>query len=517
MSPKLLLGVLLWCKSAFGVVQPTTNLVDGKCADGYDPEVHGSIDFFPYQSTGGSAFKGKASADFSLLWDVSYHGTYKLLVNHLREETYVLWQCGTERPEIEGAAAYFEVPVSRVATTSTTYMPYIEIIGERTKMVAYTSTFDWVSSPCLQRLHRDGYIREAFNASTGAFTLKDDEVDVTIADEWTVDRVPKGYSITDTHEDTVFQVAEYVEVVGLFFNREHEATLAVERILNAYNCLKDQIVVQTPKKAVLAGYVASADAFSIAACPAWYCEVVRDAGGEIIEFKGEGAVEMWGYKFMSLEQLLVLAADADVYISDAPLPDPGHNTTDTLLAELGIPVFDSQGPLGYNDWWERRLAEPEAVLSDFAAIFWPETYGATRNFFRDISAGEPAGSMVPDDALDAACPNPDAPYHYLLSAAADCLANQQRKADAASKSGSKNKKSSSKASTTLIIILAVLLGVFALALVALLFYSQRKSACVAATTFKADAIELASHKDDIFEQDQKTEKDENTVGNPAFT
>lgn len=110
---------------AFGFVAPTTNLVDGACVEGYDPIAHGAVDFFPAQATGRDEFQGKVSSDYALLWDVSYHGHYKLLVNHLREETYVLWQCGTPKPEIEGATAYFEVPIGRAATTSTTYMPYV--------------------------------------------------------------------------------------------------------------------------------------------------------------------------------------------------------------------------------------------------------------------------------------------------------------------------------------------------------------------------------------------------------
>mmetsp|Transcript_24092 Transcript_24092/g.77679 ORF Transcript_24092/g.77679 Transcript_24092/m.77679 type:complete len:519 (-) Transcript_24092:431-1987(-) len=482
---------MLFVATASGLA-PTTNLVEGACVEDYDPIAHANVDFFPVHVTGASEFYGKVSSDYALLWDVSYHGTYKLLVNHLREETYVLWQCGTPRPEVEGADGYFEVPVRRAATTSTTYMPYFEIVGERLSLKAYTSTFEYVSSPCLRVLHRDGDVRVAVNETTGVFNLREDEVELTIADEWTVDRVPWGYSITDTHEDTVFQVVEYIEVVGLFFNREHEATLAVERILNAYVCLRDEILVEHPdekKKIVIAGYVTSADAFGISSCPNWYCEVVRDAGGELLLFEGEGAVELWGSAFMSLEQLLELAADADAVVSPAPLPDYDHPTTEWLLGnltDLGIPLFDNQGPLGHNDWFERRLAEPDAVLADYAVVL--ETTSGPRNFFRNLTAGEPAGAMVPDDALDAACPNPDAPYHYLLSAASDCLDAQQR-ASSSSSSSSSSKKSSNSSKTTLIVVLAVLLGVFAVATLAasLAFVARRRRQAAAKAAFEATA------------------------------
>ena len=473
----------------------SSNLINGECIKHYDPNSHGDV--FPAHATGGSEFKSFASSEFSVLWDVEYHSTYKLLVNHLRGEKYVLWQCGTPRPEIDDAAGYFEVPVSRIATTSTTYMPYIEMIGERRSLVAYTSTFDWVSSPCLQKLNRDGDIRVAVNA-TGDFTLSEDDVDLTIADEWTINQVPKGYSITDTHEETVLQVAEYVEVVGLFFNREAEATAVTERILNAYTCLKDEIRGTSGKKVLFTGYAASIDAFSIATCPRWYCEVITDAGGLVMQFQGQGAVSSWGSEYMSLDQLLDFARDADVIVSAAPLPDYGHPTT-TALLDLGIPVFDNQGPLGYNDWWERRLSEPDAVLADLATILWPETYRRTpRNFFRDLTAGEAPGSMVSDDDLDTACPDPDAPYQYLLSAAKDCLDAKLARLASSSNTSSSSSSNSENPTVVVVVVLTVFLSLVAAAFV---LTRRRRRQRDRAGVHRAVAVELVALSDDKDDKD----------------
>ena len=52
-------------------------------------------------------------------------------------------------------------------------------------------------------------------------------------------------------------------------------------------------------------------------------------------------------------------------------------------------VFDNQGPNGANDWFERRVVEPDAVLQDLAVAFYPgatELEGLSRKWLRDVRA-----------------------------------------------------------------------------------------------------------------------------------
>ena len=77
-------------------------------------------------------------------------------------------------------------------------------------------------------------------------------------------------------------------------------------------------------------------------------------------------------------------------------------------------VFDNQGPRGANDWFERRVVEPDAMLQDLALAFYPDdgpTATFSRKWLRDVRAGEPIGGVADED-LDAACPDIDAPYEF---------------------------------------------------------------------------------------------------------
>jgi len=95
------------------------------------------MDVFPIKSSGWGKFQ--VESDYSVLWKVSYHGNYKLLKNIRRDEIAVLWQCGTPKPQVEGATAYFEIVISDGPLSGevldqlleTTNVPIFDIQGPR--------------------------------------------------------------------------------------------------------------------------------------------------------------------------------------------------------------------------------------------------------------------------------------------------------------------------------------------------------------------------------------------------
>ena len=138
----------------------TDNFVDGQCATA-DGEDH-----FPYKSEAGDQFTDVISADYSLLWEVQYENDYKIVKNTKTGDVHVLHQCGLKPPSNEELPAYakdgtlVEVPLTKIATTSTTYLAFLEMLGERKALKSYQSSFQYVSSPCLRKMHRDGLIEE---------------------------------------------------------------------------------------------------------------------------------------------------------------------------------------------------------------------------------------------------------------------------------------------------------------------------------------------------------------------
>ena len=394
---------------------------------------------------------------------MTYHGHYKVLTNTKTGQVHVLHQCGVAAPteeELPAHAAggtFVQVPISASATTSTTYMPFLEMIGERSTFKAYGSDFGYVSSPCLRKMYRDGDVVSAYDSSTWSVdneVLASLDVAVTFADAWSLS-AHNAYEMTDIAEEgpnSVLKTAEYVEVVGLFFNREAEATFAIETMIANYLCAKEKVAallgvdsrasdveVDAVKVCWTSYYAYASDdsgGWTMAASGAWYHELIDAAGADLIvpaDVDVVGAVvSSWGAAYMSTAQVLDVCADADVIISPdiwaegtAPFTD-----LDALKAVANGRVFDNQGARGFAAWFESRVVEPDVVLQDLAIAFYPDSgaFGALpRAYLRSTSNGEAPVYRVDDADLDLACPDINAPY--VFEAASLCASSSSKKND----------------------------------------------------------------------------------------
>ena len=386
------------------VEAPAGNFVDGACVAGYDASSDASVDLFPSKAVPGSDFKDKVSSDYSLLWDVTYHKHYKVinatnaaLVDSNAVKYAVLYQCGTPQPDLSatlGTAGvkYYSIPITKAAVASTTYLPLLEILGERKAIVAYTSSFAYVTSPCLNKMKIDGTTNEV----TGDWPTRNTEltrlgVQVTFSDTynpaalnaWVMTNIKETSAAASAlfgGTSATLQGAEYIKLVSLFFNREAEANAAFSTIANRYLCtVKDvQAAVAaagaTTPKVLWASYYAGG--WSVGTCPNYYCEVIKAAGGEMIEYTGMvgDVVTSWGSKYLSTAQLLTKAKDADVWFHAGNWSTRGGTQftaghRDVKAVKNGR-VFDTNGR-GSNDWFESRVAEPDVFLRDIASALWP--------------------------------------------------------------------------------------------------------------------------------------------------
>jgi hypothetical protein len=418
---------------------PGHNYVDGQCASN---QAQG-VDNFPDKCESGRQFTETVDADYSLLWQVSYHETYKIVTNDVATETapahVVLYQCGTTPPDASALPAYaagarfMAVPATGVGTTSTTYLPLIEMVGERNSLKAYGSTFDYVTSPCLRRLFLAGEIEE--NVATAA---RYDElgVDALFATQWGGDAVNADsfVEMSDIREkmpNAVLKTAEYVEYVGLFFNREQEAAAAIKYIVDNWLCSKDVVAEiveeREPAKVAWLSYYAwgagngpvadISGGWNVPSTGTWVEEIIEAAGGKMIipDITPE-RTGPWGFSYLSDAQVLEAFAEADVvlFIGAWDATAEPFVSVQELPAVKNGRLFDNQGPRGSYDWFERRVVSPDGVLQDFALAFFPEEAalaGLEHRWLRDVATMAP-GARVPDSELEAACPDVNARYVF---------------------------------------------------------------------------------------------------------
>ena len=89
------------------------------CVTSFD--VNAEYDYFPTKI-------GQSNAS---TFTVTYHNYYKILTTST--EKIVLWQCGTQQPTVSGADAYVSVPITRIAVASTTMIPFVQVLGEKSE------------------------------------------------------------------------------------------------------------------------------------------------------------------------------------------------------------------------------------------------------------------------------------------------------------------------------------------------------------------------------------------------
>jgi len=303
------------------------------------------------------------------------------MTNSFTGASVVAYQCGTPQPDVSGATAYVSVPITASAVTSTTHIPWVELLGERKSLVAYTSDFSYVSSACLNDMYEDGVTVQAYAGwARDDAMLADLSVDVTFADSWSASAY-NAVVLTPEQETTVLGSMEYIKLFGFFFNREAKANELATEIAWRYECTAANVIAahDTPPK-VLWAYLSTDysgnSGWVVGSCPNYYCETVEAAGGEMITTDITGSALVWSwYYYLNNSEFLSVARDADVWLV------PGVNFTETLAAEretvsqikafTNNQVYDSMNR-GSNDWYESRIAAPEAFLEDVVAILHPD-------------------------------------------------------------------------------------------------------------------------------------------------
>ena len=269
-----------------------------------------SGDLFPDKCAYGTQFTQTVAADYSLLWEVAYYDSYKVVKNG--DAVHALHQCGVAAPTDLPAYAADATLVERARDGRRDDVVDVPSFhrdawgAARAQVLPVELRLRLVAlfaQDAPRRPHR-GEGRLADPAQ-----LPDLEalgVQATFASSWGMDE-HNAVLLTDTAEqqpNAVLKTAEYVEYVGLYFNREKEAAAAIEHIVANWLCTKEAVagVVQdkAPVKVLWAQYWGSATCgdgssggWSVASGNTWYSEIIEAAGGSLIVPAVEAACESW--------------------------------------------------------------------------------------------------------------------------------------------------------------------------------------------------------------------------------
>ena len=247
-------------------------------------------------------FPDKVTSTDSEQWDIQYYKSYKVLTNKIANETYLLYQCGTNPPSSEAGkhAVVASVPLQDgVALTSTVQIPFLELMGLRSEIKSYIGDPQYISSSCLNRLISNGQVTVEESTAAGNVTNWTKTNPDRIVLDGTFGGLPQNAVVGDQtiliseyEEASNKAIFEWLKVYAALFNREAEANKIVNQTAARYDCVSSnaQNMAQTDKtipQAIWAYYsnYPGYEGWNLATCDPvfnYYCEYARDCHVDLL-------------------------------------------------------------------------------------------------------------------------------------------------------------------------------------------------------------------------------------------
>ncbi|KAH9261799.1 hypothetical protein BASA81_000455 [Batrachochytrium salamandrivorans] len=391
------------------------------CVCEYQPEV----DYFP----------NKISPPHSTKFTIEYFNSYKKLtvMDGLNQYVTLAYLCGTPMPDVGNATALVEIPIKSAAATSIMYVSLLEYLGVRSSLHWVERPYDNFK-PCLRKMYDQGQVVDEVNfpkINATAFERTGRALDVVFMDRYSYKYGKLPLQVNEQLNSTAIFVPEDLELTAFgkldwllfmsaFYNKERDVLQTFAQIESKYECVKSMVIRNPPlqSKKVLWGYcyysikTKRTDCY-VAVCPNYYCDWIRDAGGDILVSK----------QAVTPDELYALAAQADVWIytnsnwnesstySNAFFEGELKEKFSTLAVVQNEQVYDMLGT-SESDWFEDDKAEPVVMLMDLVQVLYGNEYeplmatGRKPKFFRNVFTSPKAyqGERLAEDCLDEATP-----------------------------------------------------------------------------------------------------------------
>ncbi|MGA9637718.1 ABC transporter substrate-binding protein [Flavobacterium sp.] len=304
--------------------------------------------------------------------------------NATKNLTYILKEQNGVLPDSLQQYPSILVPLQSIVVTSTTIIPYLEMLGVEKKLVGFPHT-DYISSEKTRALIDKGAVKnvgqnEKLNmeqlinlAPELIVTFSMDNSNPMIAN-----LEKSGLKVliqADWMEQSPLGKAEWIKLYGALFGKEKEAKTLFDGIVKNYN--EATALVENPhkEKTVLYGSMYQ-DQWFVAKGNSWVSQFIKDAKANYLWADAEGT----GSLALSFETVLEKGKNAQYWIatgsfknlSELEKANP-HYSQFNAFQNKEIYTFESKiGPTGGTIYYELAPSRPDLVLKDYIKIFHPE-------------------------------------------------------------------------------------------------------------------------------------------------
>jgi iron complex transport system substrate-binding protein len=352
-----------------------SNLTKG-CVERYEA----ATDYFP----------DKVTVEDAVNFTVTYHRSYKVVQTKTSAsnsaERYVLVQCGTPTPPLQGELAGAQVstvPIGSLYSESTTHLSLLVDLQRLDVLTGVSTKKFLIGDEILKRAgsaqvrefaaastidtelvvsQRPGLFMTAGSTSTELSVIRQARIPVVANHEWL--------------EPTALARGEWLKYMALFLNEERAAQRLYGEMKARYRDLsaKARAVPEVRKPTVMTGGGMRGD-FVIAGGRSYAAALIKDAGGRYIWADNPAT----GSVTVDLEAQLNRAGNAAIWINagtvqslTAMIKDDPRYGLFKAYRNGQVWVYERLvTAAGGNDYWSRAVSHPDLVLADLVKIFHP--------------------------------------------------------------------------------------------------------------------------------------------------
>lgn len=298
--------------------------------------------------------------------------------------TYILKEKSSIVPDSLQKYTIVQVPLQSIVVTSTTNIPFLEMLGVEKSLVGFPHT-DYVSSEKTRQLIDNGSVKNVGqNEKLNMEQLIDLAPDVIVTfgidnNNPMIENLQKsGLKVIiqgDWMEQSPLGKAEWLKLYGALFGKEKEAKILFDTIVKNYNEALKLVSNEKPESTVLYGSMYQ-DQWFVAKGNSWVAQFMKDAKANYLWSNVEGT----GSLGLSFEKILDKAKTAQYWIASGSFKNiteladsnPHYSQFDAFTTK-NIYTFESKlGAKGGTIYYELAPSRPDLVLKDYIKIFHPE-------------------------------------------------------------------------------------------------------------------------------------------------
>lgn len=298
--------------------------------------------------------------------------------------TYILKEKNGIIPDSLQTHPTIQVPLQSIVVTSTTNVPFLEMLGVENKLVGFPHT-DYISSKKTRALIDKGIVKNVGqNERLNIEQLIDlaPELIVTFGvdnNNPMIKNLEKsGLKVLiqgDWMEQSPLGKAEWIKLYAALFGKEKEANALFTNIVKEYNNALSSVKNIKAEKTVLYGNMYQ-DQWFVAKGNSWVAQFLKDAKSNYLWADTEGS----GSLGLTFETVLEKAKNADFWIAagiyktlaELKASNPHYSQFDAFTKK-NVYTFESKlGATGGTVYYEMGPSRPDLVLKDYIKIFHPE-------------------------------------------------------------------------------------------------------------------------------------------------